>query len=122
MRIAETEAQLQANVGAFLDAALPNDACWWPTPNGMRADPVQVHRLKKMAGLRPGVPDLFILFRGKTIAIELKTPKGKLSDAQMKFSGKLLAAGASYWIARSLADVALILANEGIGAKAKVAA
>lgn len=37
------------------------------------------------ANLAPGIPDLLVGFRGETFLLEVKMPKGALTDAQVKF-------------------------------------
>ena len=51
-------------------------------PNGGKRNAREAARMKMM-GVRPGVPDLCLLFPGgRTIFLELKAPKGKLSPHQ----------------------------------------
>jgi hypothetical protein len=42
---------------------------------------------------RPGVPDLFVLFRGIAHMIEIKTQAGELSDPQQSVMAAVLAGG-----------------------------
>lgn len=54
--------------------------------------------------MKPGIPDMFVLFRGRLIGIELKAKKGTLSDAQDQAQTRLLLAGAVYHVARSVEE------------------
>ncbi len=56
-------------------------------------------------GSQRGIPDLFALHNGKLYAIEVKTPKGKLSDHQLNFLNRVDLCGGKAVIARSLNDV-----------------
>ncbi|QDP62927.1 MAG: hypothetical protein Unbinned5081contig1002_32 [Prokaryotic dsDNA virus sp.] len=59
-------------------------------PNGEKRDKITAGKLMAM-GVRAGVPDLiFILPEGKTVWVELKLMKGKLSKVQEKFKTILL--------------------------------
>jgi hypothetical protein len=44
----------------------------------------------KWLGVKPGVPDIFIVWRGRSIFIELKAHKGSLSDAQKAMQQRLI--------------------------------
>ena len=76
-----------------------------PTPivrsrNGVRA----------VLGFRPtsvrGVPDILgVLSGGRLLAIEVKSPKGKLSEQQSEFLRVLGERGALAFVARSVQDV-----------------
>ena len=81
--------------------------------------------LKKM-GMVPGVPDLCILYNEieelhpyrtespRTLFIELKTEKGKLSKVQEIVHKKFESVGHDVEVARSLDDVIEILKNYGV--------
>lgn len=61
------------------------------------------------------------IYEGRAIGLELKTARGRQSPEQLDFERRLKAAGGSYWVARTLAEVELVLAAENIGTKAKAA-
>lgn len=54
---------------------------------------------------KKGDPDLFAIFRGMHIAIEVKRPGGEQSDEQKSAMGQIRNAGAIYILAESLDDV-----------------
>lgn len=54
----------------------------------------------------PGGADLIGLYRGKFLAIEIKTPTGRQSVAQKMFADVVVANGGRYLILRSVDDVA----------------
>ena len=56
-----------------------------------------------------GSPDICVIKDGQFIGIEIKTPKGKQSDTQKEFQGRLELAGGKYYIVRSLEEVTKIL-------------
>jgi hypothetical protein len=61
-------------------------------------------------GSVPGVPDIIGIHKGRMIAIELKAPKGVVSEAQQEFIDRINEAGGLAFVARSLDDVI-----EGLG-------
>lgn len=52
-----------------------------------------------------GSPDIFALHGGRIYGIEVKAPKGKVSEAQQKFGEKIESAGGTYIVARSVDEV-----------------
>jgi len=56
-------------------------------------------------GSAPGVPDIIGIYGGRLLAIEIKTPKGKLSPQQNYFLKKISEAGGIAFVARSVEDV-----------------
>jgi hypothetical protein len=53
----------------------------------------------------PGIADIIGIYRGKFLAIELKAPKGVLSDNQKVFLKRVLDEGGIAIVAKSLDDV-----------------
>jgi len=64
-------------------------------------------------GCYRGLPDRVMHFRGRVHYLEIKTPRGKLSDSQLKFQAQCQADGIHYHVVRSLEDIQLILLNQG---------
>ena len=56
-----------------------------------------------------GSPDIFALKHGILYGIEVKRPKGKVSEAQKNFGESMVQHGARYMIAYSLDDVRKVL-------------
>ena len=52
----------------------------------------------------PGCPDIIGCYRGRFIGIEVKAPKGRQSDQQIKFQAAVERAGGIYILARSVND------------------
>ncbi len=70
-----------------------------------------VNRNKKI-GLMPGVSDLVLVLPGKTVFIELKTVKGKMSEEQKVFMSRITKLDHSGYICRSLDDFIEVLEHE----------
>lgn len=64
-----------------------------------------VFRHQQGLGSHKGFPDLTALKDGETIYIEVKTPRGRLSDYQKLVGEQITAAGARYLVVRSLDDI-----------------
>ena len=97
------EDDLQVEVAAYLDHVLPDDAFWWHTPNQGRGDGgtratafgamVMAQKLKSM-GMRAGIPDILLLYRGVLHSTDAKARYGSLTDSQKEVQPRLAAAGA----------------------------
>ncbi len=66
----------------------------------------------KNTGLRSGVSDTVVIFPGKTIFVEFKTPTGVQSDKQKEFEQVVKGNGQSYYICRSLDEFKRIINKE----------
>lgn len=67
----------------------------------------KVFHWKVMQGLgsTPGIADILGIYKGKPLAIEVKTSKGKPSDNQINFLTRFKSEGGIAFIARSVDDV-----------------
>ena len=57
--------------------------------------------MRKKRGVKPGVPDVLVSYRGKSITIELKSRRGQCSPSQRAAREALLRAGVQWWVCRS---------------------
>ncbi len=112
------EAALHRSVARYLDVALPPDAFWWHTPNGGKRGKIEAAQFKAM-GVKAGIPDLFILHQGKLHAIELKAEKGTVRASQKDAAYKLMLAGCTTHVCRSVAAVEEALRLNGVPLRAK---
>src|SRR5262249_36200773 len=93
----------QRQVCQYLTLALPPGAVFFMVNN---ATPRRVMRkILAALGLKPGIPDLCIVFRGRSIFIELKAKRGRLSPAQKAMHAQLVLAGAVVHTVRSLDEL-----------------
>ena len=67
----------------------------------------QIFHWKVMQGLgaTPGIADILGIYKGKPLAIEVKTAKGKPSENQLAFLARFRTEGGIAFIARSVDDV-----------------
>ena len=105
----QTERNLHTAVAEFLDRSLPDASYWFPVPSASMRNVIQAVNMKRAGELKVGTPDLCIVHRGRAIFIELKSPKGNLTDSQKEAQKQILLAGACTTIARSVEDVAAFL-------------
>ncbi len=119
------EDAFQKQVCTYLDGALPLASWYCSIPNGAvlsgdgKARGMQMNRLKA-TGLKPGAPDLIIVWDGALLCLELKTAAGKLNDNQAKVCDLLVAAGAHYTVARSLDEIEAWLLSFGMPLRSRL--
>lgn len=61
------------------------------------------------AGSKPGDPDMVVCYRGIYVAIEAKTPTGRLSGWQKTRKAEIERAGGIYVVVRCVTDLAICL-------------
>lgn len=66
---------------------------------------IGVYAVKIVVANRSGIPDIICCYRGKFIAIEVKSQNGKLSKLQEYNQEKILRANGIVLVARSVNDV-----------------
>ena len=108
-------------LGIEKNLALPEDAVWTTVEHGGTRGKREAGRLKAK-GLRPGWPDIQIVYRGKLICIELKGPKGRLQLTQLATHERLRQAGALVYTATSVEAVEGFLRGAGVPLKATTGA
>jgi VRR-NUC domain len=91
-RRASPEALIQRAVVDHLHLRAKPDVLWLHCPNGERRDPRTGAKLKRM-GVLPGAADILLWHRGNSFALELKSPGGRLSEAQLEFLARFNDAG-----------------------------
>lgn len=100
-----TEAQIQRSCVQWFQAALHPNVAWCAIPNGGYRRRVEAAIMKGL-GTVPGAPDLVLWYPpGKSLCLEIKTDKGRVSESQYWFHGKLQWCGVPVAICRSLDDV-----------------
>lgn len=120
---ADIEGPIHRSILSYLGLALP-DAIVMHSPNeqSMSAfDPkaAAISRGKaKGLGMVSGWPDLQVMLPGgQVFFIEVKAPKGLLSETQKAVHSRLRAAGYAVGVARSIADAQELLAAWGVKTK-----
>lgn len=111
-----TEDDLQRQVVAFLDAALPPGCVYHHSPNEGKRHISYINRLKKM-GTKYGWPDLELFCPADTtqsgqneaIFIELKAKRGVMNENQRRMRDQIIGAGFPWALCKSLDDVEAFL-------------
>ena len=98
------EDDLQKQVMEFLDWALPPEGIAYAVPNGGLRSRRVAARLKG-TGVKAGIPDIAIVYRGKSFFVELKAGRGIQSAAQREMADKLNYCGACVLLCRRIEDV-----------------
>ena len=114
--LTKTEDDLQRDVAAFLDYALPHGCVFHHSPNEGKRHVSYATRLRKM-GTKYGWPDLELFCPGNTtvsgrneaIFIELKVKRGKLTSNQEMMRKQITEAGFPHAVCKSIEDVYLFL-------------
>lgn len=96
---AHPEDTIQRNVCDHLRGRASPGVVWWHTPNGAQLAGDKVERAKTIARLktlcfRNGVADLVLFHKGKLYCLELKAPRGNVTEDQLKFLSDADKAGA----------------------------
>lgn len=103
------EETLQRSCARFTDLAYPG-LIWFAVPNQRGTRTIVEATILKGLGVKAGVADLvFCLPHGRFAAVELKAPKGKVSEVQQAFAERVQHHGGYYALARSLDEYAVIL-------------
>lgn len=101
-----TEAMIQGRIVDAAKKALPG--CVVASyPNEVRRSGVQAvaetNRRRSM-GMKPGMPDLSVWWRGRVLLLEVKAKRGSLLPSQKKTHAELAATGFDVRVVRSVED------------------
>lgn len=108
-----SENDIQRQIVDWIRAVAPSVTAV-AVPNGARRT-AGGRAANAVPGLTPGVPDLVVIRpKGEVLWIEVKSPIGKVSDAQFAFHSKLLGLGHTCAVVRSIEDVRLAFQAVGI--------
>jgi hypothetical protein len=107
------EWQEQKKLARLLDKWLDGTRAWW-TANDPVAPNAISGAIRKQRGVKPGVPDVEVLYRGKLIGIELKSRSGRCTPAQRAEREAILRAGGQWWVCRSANAAMWALYKSGV--------
>lgn len=107
MKVEQTEAQIQKAIVEYLTL---RNILFFSVPNELAGGNAggRMRRFVAM-GLRAGVSDLLVVLEGRVIFVEVKTPKGRLSEHQRFFRAKVTELGHRYEVVRSVCDMEKVL-------------
>lgn len=100
------EHELQIHIATLIHAwALSRPYVWWTgIDHAARLSP-RYGRDRKMRGIKPGIPDFYILARGKSVWLEAKSETGKVMPSQQKVHEQIHASNGYVFVVRRLDDV-----------------
>lgn len=102
----------QVELCRLLDRWLPADAFWTAT------DPIATSAMsgamRRLRGVKPGLPDTLVWHRRKSITIEMKSRQGRCSAAQRAAREALIRAGAEWWMCRTANAAMWALKKSGV--------
>jgi len=98
---------------AILDWLAAHRCLAWPTASVGLFDPTKKVYRRPGKHFRPGVSDILGIWLGWPLAIEVKAPRGKPTEAQERFLDDFRKAGGIGFVARSIDDVERELARWG---------
>jgi hypothetical protein len=107
------EWQEQKILARLLDKWLDPDCATWTATDPVASSALS-GAIRKQRGVKPGVPDVLVWHRGKSITIELKSRQGRCSQSQRVMREKLLCAGAQWWVCRSANAAMWALHKSGV--------
>jgi len=113
------EDDLQEAVCTLLKWALPADATFWAVPNGGLRHKQEAARMTRL-GVRAGIADIHVVYRGRLYCLELKAPKGQLSATQVQVMRKLEHCGVPTAVIRELSDVTHVMREWNIPLSARL--
>lgn len=90
----------------------PQGVVWWSVDIAAYAGTVP--GLRTARGVIAGIPDIVILYRGRSFFVELKASDGLLSPAQERVGTAILLADGCFAVARSASEMILLLDAWGI--------
>lgn len=108
------EAALQASIVQYVRTVAPHILIFH-VPNGEWRDKRTAAKLKWM-GLVPGIPDL-CLIRPASLGVgfwEVKTERGKFTEAQKEIAKWCNTSAVPYWSVRSIDDARIALEEWGV--------
>lgn len=108
-----TETEIQSSIIDYLELLESQGKLWFSRLNNI--PPVNKGTDGKMSfrklpkGVKKGIPDILVISKGRTIAIEVKTKTGKQSSDQEEVEKQFKKQGQEYYVVRSLSEAIDIL-------------
>ena len=103
------QVELAVLLGRWLD-----DNCSFATAVDTVARSATAGKMRQLRGVRSGLPDNWVLYRGKLVTIEMKAPGGRCTPSQRATRQSLLRAGARWWMCLSPNAALVALAESGV--------
>lgn len=108
-----TEDAIHRSILAYLRSVLPSGWLTIHVPNGGSRHPVEAANLKRL-GVVAGWPDLSIYGPTGCYFMEVKAPKGRISNSQHRIMDQLKDMGHPVAVVRSIDDAKAFIAEHGL--------
>lgn len=108
----QTEKRIETLILDFLNF-LPGCFAWKNNNVGIYDQAKGKYRKPKGKHHYNGIPDILGIYKGRMLAIEVKTKSGKTSDEQSKFLHRIIREGGIAGVARSVDDAREIIKDFG---------
>jgi hypothetical protein len=112
------EQAIQKNLVDSLPFILPRDAFLFAVPNGGKGSPIE-RAIFRGQGVVAGVTDLIVLWAGRAFGLEVKGPKGYLSEKQAAVHDRMRGAGVPVAVVKSLPEAVAFLRQNQIPLRIK---
>ena len=103
----------QVKLKFLLDKWLDPDCTFWTATDPV-APSATAGAMRKKRGVKAGVPDTLVLYRGKLVTLELKSRQGRCSASQRETRLAILAARGDWWECRSAHAAMWALRKSGV--------
>ena len=107
------EHAFQRSLIRYLRLAVPKPCVIFSVDHAAKASMLQRVRLKER-GVISGIHDVFVLWGGHLMTMELKAASGRPSDAQIAFKDDIVSAGGSSFLIRSIDEAETALRTVGV--------
>lgn len=123
MKRGQAEFRLQVAIADLLRWRAMPGLFWTAVPNGEARPKVKNARGEwysptgerlRRAGLRPGNPDLLLIWKGKAIGLELKAEGGRATESQRQTEADWTTAGGLYAICKGYDETVAFLDMIGV--------
>jgi hypothetical protein len=108
-----TQTRLASLLSKHLD---PSTTFWTSLENKPRS--LLSGLLQKKRGMRSGLPDVMVIFRQRSVFVEVKSRSGRASKAQKQVRDELAAVGCEWWLCRSARAALTALHRSGVELRA----
>jgi len=113
--MAHPEAEIQKAIVKYLRMVLGPDAIVHCSANEVRrggSKGMRQQMVNRAMGVKKGFPDLMVIAGGEVWFLEVKSARGRLSDAQIDTHDILRRQGFRVYVVRSIDDVQAILKDQ----------
>ncbi len=109
----QLEHALQRAIHRYLKLAVPQPRAIWAVDHARKSSMIEAVRLKER-GCISGIHDMFCLWGGQLITLEIKVGRNDATPGQNEFADAVIAAGGLCFLVRCIEDVEAALRSAGV--------